>query len=105
MFDNIGYKIKKMAKVLFWGGIIVSVLACWGTIIEEKSGDLMTDLGMAFGWIVGYFLLALGSWVFSWLMYGFGTLIENSTILVETRANEVLEVFEEEYQKRKEEDQ
>lgn len=72
MFDNIGGKIKKLAKVCAWIGIIGSILGGLGTF--------------AIGGILGFlFVAGLGcllSWVGAFGLYGFGQLIENSDKLV-----------------------
>ena len=74
MFDNIGGKIKAVALVVTWLGIIVSVIV----------GFKMISIGeeLAFQ---GFLVMILGS-LFSWLgsltLYGFGQLIENTDILV-----------------------
>lgn len=66
MFDNIGKKIKGLASVLCWIGIIVSGLI--GVITSSLGGK-------------GGFLIALvgilASWVGSFVLYGFGELIDN----------------------------
>lgn len=73
MFDNIGKKIKTLAKVICWAGIIASFI---GAIIiyEEFEEIIFCILTLAVG--------ALISWVGSFTLYGFGQLIDNSDILV-----------------------
>ncbi len=71
MFDNIGGKIKTLAQVICWLGIIASVItgfSMWR--YSFGSGLLMMILG------------GLSSWVGSFLIYGLGQLIENSDTLV-----------------------
>ena len=79
MFDNIGGKIKTLAKVLCWVGIIFSVLIAIILFIEAKEGSYRTeDLYMKLGCI--YLIFGpLISWVSSFFMYGFGELIERTT--------------------------
>lgn len=73
MFENIGGKIKALAKVLCWIGIIASVIsaiAMWG----QNSSYSPTILP-------GILILVLGcllSWIGSFFAYGFGQLIENT---------------------------
>ena len=77
MFDNIGSKIKSLAKICTWVGIIFSFLA----------GFLM----FATNAFVGILTIVVGSiaaWVGSFLLYGFGQLIENSDKLVEASKRE-----------------
>ena len=75
MFDNIGGKIKTLAKVICWIGIITSVIT---GIVFAISDDDMILYGL---------LIAVGgsliSWIGSFFTYGFGELIENSSKLVD----------------------
>lgn len=70
MFDNIGEKIKTLAKVLCWIGIIAFVI--FGIIVMTSDDDLILTglLIMIFGSLV--------SWVSSFFMYGFGDLITSA---------------------------
>lgn len=87
MFDNIGGKIKKLAEVLCWLGIIASVLVA--LYIWIQAGKIDTDYGsyareaknklILSGFIYGA-VGALLSWVGSFTLYGFGHLVENSEI-------------------------
>ncbi len=79
MFENIGGKIKTLAKVLCWVGIIFSVLVAIILFIEANEGSYRTEglyirLGCIF-LIIG----PLVSWINSFFMYGFGELIERTT--------------------------
>ena len=70
MFDNIGSKIKGLASIITWIGIIISVIL----------GIVLMCLGKTFV-IVGLCVLffgALMSWISSFLLYGFGELIERT---------------------------
>ena len=72
MYENIGSKIKTLAKVIF---IILSIVSVVGglTLLDTKIGVfgiLIAALGVLFS-LVGTFFL-----------YGFGQLIENTDILV-----------------------
>ena len=67
MFDNIGAKIKKLAEIITIGGIIVSVGI--GTMNENFRGIVIALLG------------SLVSWISSFLLYGFGELIEKVTAI------------------------
>ena len=64
MFSNIGGKIKVTAKVFCWIGIIVSVVGGLGMIVAGGVGTAL--------------LGSLLSWVGSFVMVGFGELIENT---------------------------
>lgn len=75
VFGNIGGKIKTLAKVLTWIGIISSVIT--GISMLATGDEALVLIGIliaAFGSIV--------SWVSSFLLYGFGQLIENTDELV-----------------------
>lgn len=74
MFDNIGGKIKSLAQVVCWIGIVCSVL--YGIIL------IVADEDLAF---LGFVVMVIGSlvsWVSSFTLYGFGQLVENTDQLV-----------------------
>lgn len=75
MFDNIGGKMKSLAKVVCWIGIISCVIS--GFVMTVTDEDL-TFLG-----IVIIVIGSLVSWVSSFAVYGFGQLIENTDQLVQ----------------------
>jgi len=87
MWDNIGGKIKTLAKVIAWLGIISSIiggiiLIIEGVRINQNSwfgGGGGLFIGIGFGTIIGGVIF---SWIGSWFMYGFGELIENSETIV-----------------------
>ena len=68
MFDNIGGKIKTLATVVCWIGIVVSVI----------YGLVLLDYSAAAG-ILTMVLGSLLSWISSFTLYGFGQLIEKTT--------------------------
>lgn len=70
MFDNIVDKIKTVAQVFCWVGIILSVIS--GLISIFSGGDLIGIITI----IVG----VLSSWVSSIIVYGFGQLIEDTNV-------------------------
>lgn len=73
MFDNVGGKIKGVAQLVTWLGIIASVIGFMVLVGNEDT------TGLAFAvLIVG----CIGSWLSSLTLYGFGQLIENSDSLV-----------------------
>ena len=85
MFDNIGSKIKSLAKITCWIGIIFSVIT---SIILISKGNNIAFLGYAFSGIAFLLIGPLCSWVGSFLLYGFGELIEKTTEIAEnTRHN------------------
>lgn len=71
MFENIGSKIKTLAKVLCWIGIIASVI----TAIVLWADELV---GIGFIVLVGGSLL---SWIGSFFAYGFGELVSNVNMM------------------------
>lgn len=80
MYKNIGKKIKVLAQVVAWIGIIASVIAgiCF-IIVGANSyygGGAMILAGFAV-MIVGAFF----SWISAFFTYGFGELVDNSAII------------------------
>lgn len=76
MFNNIGRKIKMLAEVLCWIGIILSV----------SIGILSLFGGIVYFLSFGFILLFLGpllSWIGSFLLYGFGELVVKTTRIAE----------------------
>ena len=81
-YDNIGRKIKNCAKWSFIVAAVTAVIA--GFFIMGLDEDMI---------IVGLLVILFGpllAWVSSWLMYGYGQLIENSDIIAQAhqRANQ-----------------
>ena len=75
MFDNIGQKIKKLATVVCWLGIIASIVT--GLIFMAAGGFFIGFVIAVFG--------SVASWIGSFFTYGYGQLIENSDILVQKK--------------------
>ena len=67
MYDNIGEKIKGLAKVMF---IVEAIAAVIGGLV------LLVGKLLAIG-LLTLFLGPVVAWVSSWLLYGFGELIDN----------------------------
>ena len=85
MFDNIGGKIKGLAKIICWIGIIACVITGIALISDASKGDRYyryTDGGEVFAGILVMILGSVLSWVGSFVLYGFGELVENSAKLV-----------------------
>ena len=82
MFDNIGRKIKTLAKILCWVGIAFSVIA--GIAIMSSGNGSLTINGTPAAVspaVIGIIYMIIGclvSWIGSFFAYGFGQLIENS---------------------------
>lgn len=70
MFNNIGGKIKGLAQVICWIGIVA--FAILGIRLISEDDDLV---------VLGFVIMVIGgvmSWVSSFVLYGFGQLIENT---------------------------
>ena len=75
MYDNIGSKIKNSAKAVF---LFESFIAVVGGLLIISYDDNLFLAGLLI-----IFIVPLVAWVSSWLLYGFGQLIENSDIIAE----------------------
>ncbi len=92
MFNNIGGKIKTLAKVLCWVGIIISVLTGIAAIVSGGSGSLIIngEPARVDGTVAGILIIVIGclaSWIGSFFAYGFGQLIENTDIIRKNSEN------------------
>ncbi len=89
MFDNIGGKIKTLAKVLCWIGIILSIIL--GIIMIIGGANVASNSSYGYSsrssgttgasvlvGILTMVLGSLGSWISSFFAYGFGQLIEDT---------------------------
>lgn len=76
MFDNIGSKIKSLAKIVCWAGIIITVIA--GIVLLASGGDVSSPIGLVLV-IAG----PISSWIGSFFVYGFGELIEKTSEIAE----------------------
>lgn len=83
MFDNIGGKIKGLAEIITWIGIIASVVTGAAAIWINGEADE--------GIIVGLLIMAFGSllsWLMSFLLYGFGELIYKTSVIASILAKD-----------------
>lgn len=87
MFSNIEKKIKTLAKVLTWIGIVGSVLAGLMLIITGMSQGA-GGAGVALG-ILMMVLGSLGSWISSLTLYAFGQLVEDTKATRELMEDEI----------------
>lgn len=82
MFENIGKKIKSLANILCWVGIIAYVIAA---IVMISTDEYLIG--------TGFLLLIVGplmSWVGSLFIYGFGELIDKTCDIAEnTRSRDI----------------
>ena len=99
MFDNIGSKLKTLAKVLCWIGIVLSVVAAivmFTAASYSNSGESYVVMGLI-TLIVGPLL----SWVNSFVLYGFGELIDKtSSIERSVRDNSKSDTYVKDYSER-----
>lgn len=87
MFNNIGRKIMGLAKLFCWLGIIASII---GGILIIATGLLSansyyTSKYSIYTILCGLAVIIFGSllaWISSFLLYGFGQLVDNSDKLV-----------------------
>ena len=73
MYDNIGGKIKNLAKGIF---IVMTILAVIGGIVCMSIDEDLIVIGL-----VIMVVAPLLFWIASWMLYGYGELIENSSII------------------------
>lgn len=94
MFNNIGGKIKTLAKVLCVIGIVLSII--WGLITMSASaialsrGNDSEFVVVISAFLIGIFVAVIGgllSWIGSFCLYGFGELIDKATEIAENTAN------------------
>ena len=81
MFGNVGGKIKAVSKVVCWLGIIASVLS--GFIVLSEGIGYRADKDLL---VIGILIILIGSlasWIGSFITYGFGQLVENTSIQTE----------------------
>lgn len=83
MFNNIGNKIKRAAKVFFWLGFVIGIA---GGAAGVVMGILSYNTGayaMAILTVLGGILFAGLMYILSWVavmpLYGFGELVDNSS--------------------------
>lgn len=75
MFDNIGGKIKTLAHILCWVGIVSCLITGIALMVADSDLLLAGLLTMIGG--------SLFSWVSSFVLYGFGQMIENSDTIIQ----------------------
>jgi hypothetical protein len=87
MYRNIGKKIKILAQVIAWIGIISSIISgfyFWGLSAESRDNGAMLIVA-GFATMIGGSLL---SWISSFVLYGFGELIDKTTEIAINTAKE-----------------
>ena len=71
MFGNIGKKIKGLAKAIFWIGVILSALL--GFSVSPEASIITAIIG------------GIVSWLFTFLFYGIGQLIDDVETMVKNQ--------------------
>ena len=94
MFNNIGRKIKVLAKITCWIGIILSIVCGILIIISDASLPVSLPIQESYGRsyykfsyrinpiLLGIVIIVIGSlasWIGSWITYAFGELVENAS--------------------------
>ena len=77
MYDNIGRKIKDLAKAICLLEVFAAIIA--GMIVIGNFADARDGTGMVG---IGILIMVVGpllAWISSWLLYGFGELIEKTS--------------------------
>ncbi len=82
MFTNVGRKIKLLAKVVFWLGVVATVLMMleYAVFLPQRyfgTNDATDILRAIVILVIGFF----GAWASALLIYGFGEIVENSTLM------------------------
>ncbi len=81
MYSNIGGKIKVFAKVIACIGVVICII--YGFVM------LVSMEGMA---LIGLLIMTVGSllsWLSSLVLYGFGELVENSSIIANKKNTDI----------------
>lgn len=79
MYDDIGEKIKKFAITTF---LIEAIGAIITGIVLIFIGAIDGDTPILIAGLITIFFGPIVAWISSWILYGFGQLIDNSDILV-----------------------
>lgn len=73
MYNNIGGKIKGLTKTIAVLGALAPIVIGLGLMFSDENLFLVGLLVIAVGCLI--------SWISSWLLYGFGELIENTALI------------------------
>ena len=95
MFNNIGGKIKGLAKFICWAGIVLSILLgvatmLGGSQINYSSYGSYSRSSSGVGILSGVLIIVfggVGSWLSSLGLYGLGELIDNTSYIAGKVAN------------------
>lgn len=78
MFDDVGEKIKRVAEVFFWMGVVVCIIAAIVMFVmasEEHGSEQESLILMGLGYLI---LGPICCWIGSLFTYGFGELIDKT---------------------------
>ena len=75
MYDNIGRKIKDLARTVFYIVTFLSLCMAIGNILSDP-GVISIFLSIAL-----IIFVPLAAWISSWVLYGFGELIEKVCVI------------------------
>lgn len=78
MFDHIGAKIKALAKTVCWIGIGLSAVVGIFMLVVGISVGGANGTASAVGGILTIVVGALASWIGSFLVYGFGEIVDKT---------------------------
>lgn len=81
MFNNVGGKIKALAKITAWIGIVICVIYGFVMLVSVEDMALIGLLIMTAG--------SLASWISALVLYGFGELVENSSIIANKKNTDI----------------
>lgn len=87
MFENVGRKIKILAKIMCGIGICLSLIFSIMMLSVSAASTSSVSAAETTNRILGAVYLLVGplvSYILSSLMYGFGELIETNSIIAET---------------------
>ena len=87
MYDNIGRKIKLLAKFLFGLEAAISMVSAVYYIFEGITENIT---GLFWLGLLILFIGPLCAWISTWLLYGFGELIESNENLSNAVENELV---------------
>lgn len=81
MFNNIGAKIKGLAKFIFWVLAIISVIAGMLIIIKGIGNTTDDSSQKIVSVLIGIAVIVIGiitAWLQNFLLYGFGELVDSN---------------------------
>lgn len=91
MFENIGEKLKTVAKVILVLGVIIGIIGALVCLINLSDANTYEEIYYTVG-LVSSIALIIGSVISAWLCYGVGEAAENSrdTLLKQEKIEQLL---------------